>query len=314
MGEALVDLVIALDGSIRPYLGGGPYNTARTLGRLEVPVAFLGRVSDDSFGRQILARLAIDGVSTTLVVPTTDPTTLAVATLDERGAATYRFYFEGTSVPGMTPEMAATQLPDAIDALHVGTLALVLEPFADAVESVLRDLDEDTLVFVDPNIRPSVIADRRAYLTRLARVLAHADVVKVSDDDLAWISPGVAPEEAARAMLNNGPNNGPDNGPNNGPGDGPSVVLLTMGERGVLVVTPAAADVVEAPAVEVVDTIGAGDSFAGGVLAWWHDHGRPDLTERSVAIAATAFGCLVAAATVATAGANPPRRSELAPS
>ena len=87
-----------------------------------------------------------------------------------------------------------------------------------------------------------------------------------------------------------------------------------MGERGVLVVTPAAADVVEAPAVEVVDTIGAGDSFAGGVLAWWHDHGRPDLTERSVAIAATAFGCLVAAATVATAGANPPRRSELAPS
>ena len=306
MGEALVDLVIALDGSIRPYLGGGPYNTARTLGRLEVPVAFLGRVSDDSFGEQILECLAMDGVSTVLVVPTTDPTTLAMATLDKRGAATYRFYFEGTSVPGLTPEMAATQLPDAIDALHVGTLALVLEPIADAVESVLRDLDGDDLVFVDPNIRPVVIADRRAYLTRLARVLAHADVVKVSDDDLAWISPGVAPEEAARALL--------DTSPDNGPGDGPSVVLLTMGERGVLVVTPAATDLVEAPAVKVVDTIGAGDSFAGGVLAWWHDHGKPDLTEHSAAIAATAFGCLVAAATVATAGANPPRRSELAPS
>lgn len=306
MGEALVDLVIARDGSIRPHLGGGPYNTARTLGRLEVPVAFLGRVSDDSFGIQIVERLAVDGVSTALVVPTTDPTTLAMATLDERGAATYRFYFEGTSVPGMTPDMAVTQLPAAIDALHVGTLALVLEPFADAVESVLRHLNMDTLVFVDPNIRPSVIVDRRAYLTRLARVLAHADVVKVSDDDLAWISPGVAPEEAARAMLNNGPDNGP--------GDGPSVVLLTVGERGVLVVTSAAADLVEAPAVAVVDTIGAGDSFAGGVLAWWHDHGKPDLTQRPVAIAAAAFGCLVAAATVATAGANPPRRSELAPS
>ena len=306
MGEALVDLVIARDGTIRPHLGGGPYNTARTLGRLEVPVAFLGRVSDDSFGRQIVERLAVDGVSTALVVPTTDPTTLAMATLDERGAATYRFYFEGTSVPGMTPDMAATQLPAAFDALHVGTLALVLEPFADAVESVLRDLDVDTLVFVDPNIRPSVIVDRRAYLNRLARVLAHADVVKVSDDDLAWISPGVAPEEAARALLNNGPDNGP--------GNGPSVALLTMGERGVLVVTSAAADLVEAPAVAVVDTIGAGDSFAGGVLAWWYDHGKPDLTQRPVAIAAAAFGCLVAAATVATAGANPPRRSELAPS
>lgn len=295
MGEALVDLVVALDGSIRPYLGGGPYNTARTLGRLDVPVAFLGRVSDDAFGVQIRQRLAADGVSMAMVVTTSDPTTLAMATLDDSGAATYRFYFEGTSVPGMTPDVAAAQLPEQVDALHVGTLALVLEPFATATEAVVASVADTTLVLVDPNIRPSVIADRSRYLDRLARVLRRADVVKVSDDDLAWIAPGVDPEDAARALL----------------AEGPSTVLLTLGSEGVLVVTDGSTVRVPAPVVEVADTIGAGDSFAGGVLAWWHDHGRPAFTDPGVAVAATTFGCRVAAATVSVAGANPPRRAEL---
>ena len=300
MGEALVDLVISLDGSIRPYLGGGPYNTARTLGRLDVPVAFLGRVSDDGFGVQIMERLRADGVSTDLVLTTSDPTTLALATLDATGAATYRFYTQGTSVPGITAAMAAAQLPSPIHALHVGTLALVLDPLASAVESVVAGADADTLVFVDPNIRSRVIADRAAYLVRLGRVLARADVVKVSDDDLRWMAPDQLPQDAARALLGDG-----DAKP------GPSTVLLTLGADGVAVVTRSAGVHVPSVRVDVADTIGAGDSFAGGVLAWWDDHDRPAFTTPGVAVAATEFGCRVAAATVSVAGANPPTRAQL---
>ena len=300
MGEALVDLVVSLDGSIRPYLGGGPYNTARTLGRLDVPVAFLGRVSDDGFGGQIMERLNADGVSTELVVTTSEPTTLALATLDASGAATYRFYTHGTSVPGLTPEVAAAQLPVPIHALHVGTLALVLEPLASAVEAVVAAADVDTLVFVDPNIRSRVITDRSSYLARLGRVLARADVVKVSDDDLRWMSPDATQEDAARALLGDGAAK-----------PGPSTVLLTLGADGVAVMTRSAVVHVPAVRVEVADTIGAGDSFAGGVLAWWDDHDRPVFTAPGVAVAATEFGCRVAAATVSVAGANPPSRAQL---
>lgn len=295
MGEALVDLVMARDGSIHPHLGGGPYNTARTLGRLGVPVAFFGRVSDDAFGARIRECLAADGVSTASVVDTTDPTTLALATLDDRGAATYRFYVEGTSVPGLTPEVAVSRLPAVVDALHIGTLALVLEPLASAAEAVIDSVPHDTVVVVDPNIRPAIIADRDVYLARLERVLRRADVVKVSDDDLAWIAPGLPPEAAARRLL----------------GPRTSTVLLTLGGAGVAVVTESGITHVAAPAATVVDTIGAGDSFAGGVLAWWHENGQPTFTDPGVAVAATTFGCRVAAATVSVAGANPPRRSEL---
>ena len=100
-GEALVDLV-AGGGALEAHLGGGPFNTARTLGRLEQPVAFLGRISRDRFGAQMLAQLEEDGVGLDAVVPTDDPTTLALAEVDARGAATYRFYWQGTSAPGLT--------------------------------------------------------------------------------------------------------------------------------------------------------------------------------------------------------------------
>ena len=295
MGEALVDLVLRPDGSIRPFLGGGPFNTARTLGRLDVAVAFLGRISDDAFGRQLIGMLRDDSVDVSSVIRTDDPTTLALAELDSSGAASYRFYIEGTSVPGLSADVAVAHLPNTIDALHVGTLALVMEPFASACEAVVSSIAKHALVFVDPNVRPRVIRNREVYLRRLDRFIARADVVKVSDDDLAWLVPGVEPEAAARAMLLTGAD----------------LVLVTLGGDGALVVGHDFTERVTVPPVVVVDTIGAGDSFSGGVLAWWHDNGRPSLANREAAREATTFGCRVAARTVAVAGANPPTRSEL---
>src|SRR3954447_3814766 len=182
-GEALYDLVPRGDGDLSAHPGGGPFNTARTIARLEQPVTFLGRLSSDRFGATLERMLAEDGVALDAVVRTMDPTTLAVAEVDAQGVARYRFYTQGTSAAGLTTEAALAALPDGVDALHVGTLGLALEPVAGAVEAVVERLAGRALVMVDPNIRPWAIADPAAYRARLERVLARTHVVKVSEED-----------------------------------------------------------------------------------------------------------------------------------
>jgi fructokinase len=184
-----------------------------------------------------------------------------------------------------------------VAALHVGTLGLVFEPVAAALEAVVAAIAEDTLVAVDPNIRPAVAARAAGYRERLGRLVARADLVKVSDDDLAWLDPGTEPVAAARALLDRGPR----------------VVLLTRGAAGVAVVTAAGEAEVPALPVDVVDTIGAGDAFGGGFLAWWSRAGlgTADLGDLGAVMEATRFAVLVAGRTVARAGASPPRLEEL---
>ena len=273
-GEALVYLVVGGDGALAGHLGGGPFNCARTLGRLEQPVAYLGRISSDRFGARLREQLVEDGVRLDAVVDTDDPTTLALAELDEDGAATYRFYFEGTSVPGLTPETALSVLPERVEMVHVGTLGLVFEPVADALEAVVAQAG-DALVMVDLNIRPTVIDDDAGYRARLERLVPRCHVVKASDDDLAWLDPDRGELDAARALL----------------GAGPTAVLLTRGGDGVTVVTRDGETEVPALAVEVVDTIGAGDAFGGGFLAWWRREGLSagDLQRTDAVLEATRF-------------------------
>ena len=296
-GEALIDLVPARDGLLAAHPGGGPFNTARALGRLERPVAYLGRISTDRFGARLAGELAADGVELGSHVRSDDPTTLALVELDEHGTARYRFYTEGTAAPGLTEAEALAALPEGVAFLHVGTLGLVLEPMAGALEALAGALSGRALVMVDPNCRPAIVADPPAFRGRLARVLAHADVVKVSGEDLDWLSPGVPTADAARALL----------------GQGPALVLLTLGGEGALAITRAGERTVAAPPVEVVDTIGAGDAFSGGWLASWSERGlgRAELADLDRVAEATAFACRVAALTCARAGASPPRRAEL---
>jgi fructokinase len=296
-GEALIDLVPAGDGTLAAHLGGAAFNTSRALGRLERPVGYLGRISTDRFGAQLAGQLAADGVRPDVHVRTDDPTTLALVELDEHGAAQYRFYTDGTSAPGLTEADALAALPDGVAYVHVGALGLTLEPMAAALEAVAGAMSGRALVMVDPNCRPAIIADPSGYRARLSRVLARADIVKVSQEDLAWLAPGVPAESAARALL----------------GRGPGVVLLTLGGDGALVLTGEAERSVDAPPVEVVDTIGAGDAFSGGWLAWWSERGlgRAELADADKVAEATEFACRVAALTCARAGASPPARAEL---
>jgi fructokinase len=297
-GEALYDLVVDGSDNLRGHPGGGPFNTARTIGRLQQPVAYLGRLSTDRFGTTLERMLASDGVRLDAIVRTDEPTTLALAEIDEAGSARYRFYERATSAPGLTTEAALATLPPAVGILHVGTLGLTLEPMATALEAVVEELSGKALIAVDPNIRPWVIGDADLYRRRLRRVLGQSDVVKVSEEDLGWLDPQRAPTAAARALLELGP----------------QVVLLTRGSDGALALTADGGEAsVPAPEITVVDTIGAGDAFGGGFLAWWRSHGlhREDLADTASVVEATRFAALVAAHTCARPGASPPYLREL---
>ncbi len=291
-GEALVDLVIDSDGAVTAKLGGGPFNAARAIGRLDSAVAFLGALSGDRFGTLLRRQLLVDGVDDSLVQFTELPTTLASAELDEHGAATYHFYLAETAAPNLHP----LPLPASLSILHVGTLGMVLEPMASTLEAVVRSIDDDVLVLLDPNCRPRVTADRVGYMARLERMLRRADVVKVSGDDLDFISPDDHP--AGVRMLLDG---------------GPKLVLHTNGSRSVNIHSVAGEVEVSVPPVEVADTIGAGDSFGGAFAAWWDQAGlgRHDLDDRHAVRAAVAAAVEVAAVSCTRVGAQPPRRAEL---
>jgi fructokinase len=296
-GEALVDLVLARDGNLYAHPGGGPYNVARTIGRLEQPVTYLGRISTDGFGKRLRAELDDAGVRGDAIVATDEPTTLALAELDAAGAARYRFYDSGTSAPGLTLQAAAAALPDRVGTFYLGTLGLVFEPMASTLEALVERMSDDTLVALDPNCRPTTIDDPAAYRARLARLLARADVMKVSTEDLDWIDPGTDPVTAARRLL----------------GSDRAVALVTLGGDGARMITRREAIDVDAPQVDVVDTIGAGDAFMGAFLADWRrcGRGRRDLERVDEVAQAASFACRVAALTCARAGADPPRLGEL---
>jgi fructokinase len=298
VGEALIDLIVDDGGEVAARPGGGPFNTARTLGRLGAETTFLGRLSGDSFGRMLRGRLAEDGVELGVAMPAEEPSALAVADSCASGAVSYDFYVAGTAAASLEYPMLAAALPDYLTALHVGTLALVMEPIAAAVERLLlTDLPPDTMVMVDPNCRPALITDRDAYLDRFERVLHRADVVKVSVEDLAYLCPDVPVEVAATTLLD----------------DKLALVIVTDGPRPTRAFLLGGEVKVCVPEVPVVDTIGAGDAFGGAFLAWWSAAGlgRDDLWSADHVVKALRAADWVAALTCTRAGAEPPSRAEV---
>jgi fructokinase len=266
----------------------------RTVARLDRPTAFFGALSDDRFGAMLRGGLESEGVDLSSALSVHQPTTLALADLDERGAATYRFYTDGTSASAVTASASAAALALAPSALYVGTLGLVLEPLATAVRALVDGVADDVLVMLDPNCRPAATRDRAAYLETVAHCARRADVIKVSEEDLEFLHPGSDAVGAARSLLR------PQ-----------AVALLTRGAAGVSILTADRAVEIAAPHATVVDSVGAGDGVVGAFLAFWDMHGlRPsDMHDLDRVVEAVSFGVHVAALICERPGADPPRRS-----
>jgi fructokinase len=204
-GEALVDLVDVDDGgSPRPVAGGGPFNTAIAFGRLDVPVGFLGALSRDPYGEMLADRLVAAGVDTSLVRWSDAPTPRAVVHRQCDGRNEYTFHLSGTSLLDMSSEDLPA-LPQEAWALHVGTLALAVDPPATAYEALVdREAGRRRIIF-DPNVRPAIFGDAAKYRRRFERLARVADLVKLSEDDAAWIYPGAATERVLELILGFGP-------------------------------------------------------------------------------------------------------------
>lgn len=302
-GEALVDLVPAGCGEEIGFVargGGSPYNVAVGLGRLGVPVGFLGRVSRDRFGRLLRDRLEANGVALDHLLAGDEPTTLAVVHLPEDDEPDFAFYDIATADRLIERDDLPGDLGTAVRALHFGSISLLREPGATAFETLLLREAGRRLVSLDPNVRPSLIQDRDAYRTRLARWIAAADIVKVSAADLRWLHPGEDPISVGERWL----------------ATGPALVVVTRGEAGAVALGRNGRAARDGIRVTVSDTVGAGDAFTTGLLAWL-DHA--DALGRSALEAlddeaigeAIGFGNAVASLTCTRSGSEPPTRAEL---
>ncbi len=297
-GEALIDLVFE-DGVLRPYAGGGPYNTAVALGRLGAPVCFVGRISDDRFGRFLAACLTESGVDNRYVLRGSAPTPLAVVHETGDGAHEFTFYLVETAYA----DLATADLPQLgpeVVAVCVGTLALATDPPAAALETLIERESRQRLIVVDPNVRPAVFGDRDAYRRRFERWASFAHVIKLSDADAEWLYPGERPEAVLDALLERGV----------------QLAVLTQGDAGALAKSTVDRAGVASPVVAVVDTVGAGDAFGAGLLHWLWATGRlaakaagtldGDALEEGLTFAAA-----VAALQCCRAGAVPPSLAEV---
>lgn len=292
-GEALIDMLpretAQGEMAFAPYPGGAVMNTAIALGRLGAAPGYFGGLSRDLFGTLLADGMRASHVDTSRCPRSARPTTLAFVTLKD-GQARYEFYDENTAHRMLSPD----DLPelDGVTALFFGGISLVSEPAAD-VYAALCTGDHGLPVMIDPNIRPAFITDPDRYRARLQTMMARADIVKLSDEDMDWL--GVTPAQVLESA---------------------ALVLITRGAEGVDLCTRAGTQRVPAQKVEVVDTVGAGDTFNAGLLAGL---ARDRLLSRDALasaapeafVGAVELGAAAAAVTVSRAGANPPWSHEL---
>jgi fructokinase len=299
IGETLVDIVKGDASAPRAHVGGSPMNVAVGLARLGHPVQFVGRYGQDEYGAMIVHHLRHNAVLIALE-PDAKPTSVATARLDASGAAHYSFDLLWDLPP---LEKTLPRLLDGTTWLHTGSVAAMLEPGAHAVQAAVERAHPRALISYDPNCRPTLITDREFARRQAEKFVRLSDLVKASDEDLHWLYPERSPEQTAQAWL----------------ALGPAIVVVTRGAGGPWAVARSGSCEVAPPDVDVVDTVGAGDSFSAaliGVLvdrglagSGWRerlrDIGRAQLEE------ILAYATRAAAITVSRAGANPPSRDEL---
>jgi fructokinase len=301
----LVDFVPAgAPGQFQAAPGGSPANVAVGLARQEVPTRLLARIADDLLGHRLRAHLDGNGVDLSFAVRAAEPTSLAIVAVGPDGVVEYDFRVEGTADWQWRDDELAGALDGGVVALHAGSIALTMPPGADVLQRLLAGARQTMTVTYDPNCRPLLMGSPDAVRGRIESLVALADVVKASADDLDWLLGGQAPEQVAEAWL----------------AKGPAVVVITLGPAGLLAATRQAG-VLRRPgqAVEVVDTVGAGDACMAALLAGLHRRDllggdRRDALRAMDAATLTELAdeaVLAAAITCTRPGADPPTAAEL---
>jgi fructokinase len=288
-GEVLIDIL-----PTGPVVGGGPANTAKALARLGHDVHFIDGISSDAYGQSARAELLRDGVNLDLALTSDKPTCTATVSLDAQGVASYEFLIDGTA----TFDFHSSWLPDPYrfqpQVLHIGTLVTVIEPGASALYDWAMQVAEFAPIVFDPNIRPSVQPDRDLYEAAVEKWAALSAVIKVSDDDLAWLFPNQSIDDVANRWIS----------------DGVFLVVVTRGANGLVGFTADGRVEVPGVKVDVVDTVGAGDTVGAIVVEAMLSHGlvelRGDILQEVLSRAAHA-----AAITCSRQGAQPPYKHEL---
>lgn len=302
-GEALTDFVPRLtrEGAqaFQPLVGGSVFNTAIALGRLGIPASFFGGLSTDFFGDELRKAMLASHVDISLA-PVSERYTIAAFVKLEAGQARYSFIDDGSACRMLKPDDLPA-LPDRITALHLGSFPLALEPCGSAFEELCRRECHTRVIHFDPNIRANLIKDRAAHRQRVERIVAMSDLIKMSDEDLAWMAPGASAEDFAGDWLRRGAR----------------LVVVTRGKDGAEAFTRKFRCESPGIAVTVADTIGAGDTFTAGLLASFHRAGllsKPAIAalDQESVLAALKLAVQAAAVTVSRPGAEPPWSYELA--
>ena len=292
-GEVLIDLIP--DGTERrAVVGGGPANTAKALAKLGIDAQFIDGISTDKYGQMALKQLHKDGVLLDFVKFSDKPTCLAIVSLNKQGGASYEFVIEGTA----TFDFSATWLPDPVankpSLLHIGTLVTAIEPAASVLFEWAKQVAKVSPVVFDPNIRPAVMSDRAEYVKQVERWVSISSLVKVSDDDIYWLYPGVELDLIANRWLSMGP----------------ELVVVTFGDKGLTGYRKDEKVAVDAKKVVVADTVGAGDTVGAILVEAIIEDGLDKLTGMRLSVMLDR-AAKAAAITVSRTGALPPSKDEI---
>lgn len=302
-GEALIDFIPKVSNSgeqtYRPVPGGSPYNTAVATARLGVPNTFFGKISTDFFGEQLVNHLTGNGVGIDYVHRDARLSTLAFVQRSPGGDARYAFFAENAADRSLSID-DLPRLPESIRAIQFGSISLIADPVGDTIINLVEKESRKRVISFDPNIREGLITDEKGYRRRLKRAIAASTIVKISDEDTEWIYPGYSIDQAAEEMIRTGV----------------LLVVVTAGGDGSRAFTAETSATVAAEPITVVDTVGAGDSFHGGLLAWLYY--TDELDSRRIASLSQGrltellrFAGAVSAQTCSRSGNDPPRIAEL---
>jgi fructokinase len=296
-GEAVVDFLPAQTSRWSACAGGSPFNVAIGLARLGIATGFLGRLSTDLFGESFVAQLEREQVATSLVTRSEDPSLLAFVDV-ANDTPRYAFYGNGAADFGLT---AVPTLPDTVRVLHVGSLAWAVGTTAATLETMVAREFTRRLISFDPNPRPALLGDAAAIRARFDRTIPRTHVVKLSDEDLAFLAPGQMPEQAAEAIV----------------ARGALLAIVTRGAHGAIWRVAGGGGMVPARTTGVADTIGAGDAFTAGLLAALAARDLDSPLLLRAAPKELLADCITqatrcASITCSRIGADPPHRQDLA--